>query len=378
MKYKTMIGDDILRKKVLVCDINLKGHRLEYDLRILKKLSSENFDLTFFTGEINQGLENELKINNIKVIKGNSIGNFFSKLKFMLKLRKQIIKERYEEVLLLSLDPLIATMLILIGLKSVTIHATQHWIPNKEIKYKILNIMTKLSKFNIVVHENFIKKEFTERGFKKESIKVINYPINPNTEILSKEECANKLGIELKKDTFYILAFGGTRMDKGIDILVNAINKVNKNVTLIIAGNEVDIKKIDIKNAFNPINKSNKIIYHMNFINNDDVKYYFNIADLVAIPYRKTFFGQSGPLTEAIKYSKPIIGSRWKVIEDTINEYQCGILFEPESSEDLSNAINTIIEEYSEYLSNLNLNKDAFIKSRTSKFFSESYSQLIK
>jgi len=65
----------------------------------------------------------------------------------------------------------------------------------------------------------------------------------------------------------------------------------------------------------------------------------YGSADVLILPYRKIFSGQSGPLTLAAKYGLPVIGTNVGEIGSTIEENDLGIVIEPEDPQMLAQAI---------------------------------------
>lgn len=105
----------------------------------------------------------------------------------------------------------------------------------------------------------------------------------------------------------YVLFFGFIRDYKGLDLLIEAmadrqIN--NKPIKLIVAGeyygNEEKYKELIAKHQL-----GDKIIMRNHFISNEDVKYYFAAADIVAQPYKTAT--QSGISQLAYHFEKPML-----------------------------------------------------------------------
>jgi glycosyltransferase involved in cell wall biosynthesis len=139
---------------------------------------------------------------------------------------------------------------------------------------------------------------------------------------INKVEARKKLNIE--KDKHIVLFFGLIRNYKGLDMLLDAMNelKQNANITLVIAGEFYEdkqpyldlIKKYDIEN---------QVVLHDKFIANEDVKYYFSAADLVALPYRSAT--QSGVTQVSFHFEVPTlvtnVGGLAEIIPDKVAGY---------------------------------------------------------
>lgn len=122
---------------------------------------------------------------------------------------------------------------------------------------------------------------------------------------VTKEEARKKLG--LKSDDKVILFFGLIRKYKGLDFLLEAMNHPdikNQNIKLLVAGEFYEDKQpyLDLveKNGL-----QNQVIFHSQFIPNEEVRYYFCAADLVAQTYRNAT--NSGVTMVGYYYEKPML-----------------------------------------------------------------------
>lgn len=122
---------------------------------------------------------------------------------------------------------------------------------------------------------------------------------------VSKEEARKKLNISPNDKV--ILFFGLIRKYKGLDILLEAManEKIKKmNLKLLVAGEFYEDKQpyLDIieKNGL-----KDSVIFHSQFIPNEDVRYYFCASDLVAQTYRNAT--NSGVTMVGYYYEKPML-----------------------------------------------------------------------
>jgi len=98
-----------------------------------------------------------------------------------------------------------------------------------------LRIKRIFSKIDIgVVHTEQIKNEFCSLGIS--NIRQIEYPNFTDNFFIEKNEARKFLGI---RDNITVLAaVSGTRENKGLDILLEALNDVKEPFVLLIAGSE--------------------------------------------------------------------------------------------------------------------------------------------
>lgn len=115
-----------------------------------------------------------------------------------------------------------------------------------------------------------------------------------------------------------ILFFGNITYDKGIDILISAVNTLGPELrgkaNIIIAGKDFDGTVYRVK----PSDKAAfKII--LRHIGDDELVYLYEHTDYVALPYRKT--SQSGILEMAFYFRKPILASDVPYFNKMLTEF---------------------------------------------------------
>lgn len=120
-----------------------------------------------------------------------------------------------------------------------------------------------------------------------------------------RQEAATHLGLDT--GTRYMLFFGFIRDYKGLDLLMHALadKRFDKmNVRLIVAGefynNAEKYHKLEKE-----LGLADKIIWRSDFIADDEVRYYFNAADIIVQPYKSAT--QSGVTQIAYHFEKPML-----------------------------------------------------------------------
>jgi glycosyltransferase involved in cell wall biosynthesis len=163
------------------------------------------------------------------------------------------------------------------------------------------------------------------------------------------------------KEKKYLLFFGFIREYKGLDILIEAMKllKAKDEINLIVAGefyqNEKQyleiIKKYDL---------SDRILLFNDFIQTNDVKYYFSVCDAVILPYRNAT--QSGIVQMAINFNKPVIAANVGGIGEVIEDGKTGYIVEKENPEKLAQAITRFYKEDKEkkFAANMGLLKEKY------------------
>ncbi|MEM6966867.1 MAG: glycosyltransferase family 4 protein [Bacteroidota bacterium] len=113
--------------------------------------------------------------------------------------------------------------------------------------------------------------------------------------------------LNLSEKFRYILFFGFIRDYKGLDLLLEAMadERVRKlNVKTIVAG-EYYSDREKYNNLITKLEIANQLELRTDFISNEDVKYYFSAADLIAQPYKTAT--QSGVSRLAYFFEKPML-----------------------------------------------------------------------
>ena len=227
---------------------------------------------------------------------------------------------------------------------SPTIFITNYWMTffapmnvffSKSVKKDCLKIAII---HNLIPHEKRFFDTFFNRIFVKsydgfivlsESVKKDLLAIDPTAkhcllkhpsynqfgDKIAREEAAAALGLDPTKKI--LLFFGLIRNYKGLDLLLQAFSNLNKEFILLIAG-EVYGDEITYTNL---ISKSkNKNIHFVNqFIDEQDVKLYFSVADLCVLPYKSAT--QSGIQALANSFCLPVLISNvGGLVEDIVDE----------------------------------------------------------
>ena len=146
-------------------------------------------------------------------------------------------------------------------------------------------------------------------------------------EPVSKQVAADYL--KLDAGTAYILFFGFIRGYKGLDWLLQAMadpRLAALSFKLIVAG-EFYEDSAPYLQIIDTHNLKDKIELRTHFIRDDEVKYYFSIADLVVQPYKHAT--QSGVTQIAYQFEKPMLVTNVGGLPELVPDGQCGYVTEP-------------------------------------------------
>lgn len=229
-----------------------------------------------------------------------------------------------------------------VGLKAAARHAdalaiTQHQVRGG-FKNSLLLRRTMLPADRVIVHTEDNKRTLLEAGVPVDKIRTIDCAVMHRTG-LSKEDARGRLGIFSRNPV--LLAAGGTRFSKGLDILLEALQFVRGEYCLVIAGKEDFFTRGFIEEKVN--NTRCNTIVRIKELSDEEFGWYCDASDCIVLPYRKIFRGTSGPLTEAVWRRKPVIGPDHGSLRDLIGTNHLGYLFESENAESLAGAIDTYL-----------------------------------
>lgn len=174
-------------------------------------------------------------------------------------------------------------------------------IKSKKSNILIRNYYKSIPK-TIVYHSNKTCIELESIGYKKKKIFMPHIKYNfdktyDNKKIEIIKECINDSKINL-------LFFGTIRKSKGLNMFIDWFSKLDTKIknkyNIIIAGRDVDNV---LPNIYFPKNISHSVYNRR--INDDEMKYLFQNADYILLPYTNIY--QSGVLEMAKYYNKKSI-----------------------------------------------------------------------
>lgn len=302
----------------------------------------------------------------------------FSKLQTSYSLKKNPIQywikmEKIVKEYLKNVDKEIIHVLAIDGIyikskyKKKYIIGTLHQLPNNKVRRYLLKKFSKNIKY-LVVHSKFLGEELKKIGI--ENIKIVNYPSFYSYKNLNKKILREKYGIKLNK--IVLSCLGGTRKDKGLNIVLESLKylkpEIKEKIIFNIAGKE-EFYKIDYIESYK--NKA-ELKINLKVLSDEEFKENVFISDIMIIPYLKSFAGNSGPMTEAIVNKIPCITPKELNIGKITIENNLGEVFECENSKNLAEAIERTINNLDK---GIYYNTD-FYKELTEKKFLESYKKI--
>jgi len=136
-----------------------------------------------------------------------------------------------------------------------------------------------------------------------------------------------------------LLVFGGTRYDKGADLAVRMLSYLPPTYHLLFAGRDTFFSQNYLKNLAIQSGVIERLHFDSRFIPEDEVPVYFCGCDIVLLPYRRIFPGQSGPLTIALSVGTKVVAPNLPIMVETISKYSLGWLYPVENEELMAKSI---------------------------------------
>lgn len=120
--------------------------------------------------------------------------------------------------------------------------------------------------------------------------------------LIPKAEAISSLKLDATKK--YLLFFGFIRKYKGLDLLLNALPFIDKDVELIVAGEFYDAES-EYRSLVDSLGLKSRVHFFADFIPQEKVAQFFSACDILVQPYRTAT--QSGVAQIAYHFNKPIL-----------------------------------------------------------------------
>lgn len=333
------------RKVAIIDPVGAKAGMNYYDVSLLKGLSNHRVKTYLYSNFIASPSQIESKevfgqFYESRVLQGVNL--FSGIVQSCFDCRRNGVKK----VILHLFSTQVMTFIVfcivrLFGLKIIVIsHDVSSFAKddNPFLKSVIYNWLCE----KIVVHNNFSLHFLIPslHQAKREDIKVIKHGgyMDLPDDLITRDKAREDLQFE--KETNYLLFFGQIKKVKRLDIALRAMEKVEGNIKLVVAGKVwkddfSKYEKIIIENHL-----SDKIILDIQFISEEKRELYFKAADAMILPYEEIF--QSGVLLMGMSYGMLPIVSDIKPFEEIIEDGVNGIVFEAGNHQNLALKINQV------------------------------------
>jgi len=208
---------------------------------------------------------------------------------------------------------------------------------------------------SIVHYENGKRQLVDHWGLCADHIDVIPHGIMRLQNPPDPTEARKKLNLPSGRQI--ILFFGAIRPNKGLDILLKALEIIksrNRRVLLVIAGGLLG--RFNFESYSDMIRKydlSKHVRTFIHFIPEEEVDYFFAASNLVVLPYLK-FEAQSGVLLRAYAHKKPVVVSDIGAMGELVSSDKVGLVVKSGAVEPLAEAVTNALDSLDKFQSHYN------------------------
>ena len=247
-----------------------------------------------------------------------------------------------------------------------TVYIANYWMTIFTPMYVVFNLFIPKKVKRIALLHNFIphEKRFFDRLLNRWMVKLFDgfvvmsdkvrddlLSVNPEARFVQLEHpwydhfgtpmdqavARERLGISLTKHT--LLFFGIIREYKGLDLLINAMDELDSDYQLVIAGEVYGdfayLEQLISKSK----NKSNIHLFN-SYISDEEVKWYFSAADVCVLPYKSAT--QSGVTATSFYFNVPVIATNVGGLSQSVGHEVKGLIADYPTVE----ALVTTIQRY--------------------------------
>ncbi len=175
----------------------------------------------------------------------------------------------------------------------------------------------------------------------------VSYNPHPTYEVFTPERVPRtadaKAALGLA-DRRVVLFFGFVRAYKGLDVLLEAIERLpaDAGYHLLLVG-EFYEDPAKYRAALDRLTAENRLTLVDRYVSNEELPSLFCAADVVAVPYLSAT--QSGVVQMAYAFGKPVVATRVGGIPETVVEGRTGYLVPPRDAQALAGALARYFDE---------------------------------
>ncbi len=158
-------------------------------------------------------------------------------------------------------------------------------------------------------------------------------------EAVDRAEACRRLGLD--PDIRYMLFFGLIRDYKGLDLLLRAWAAARPEGYRLIVAGEFYASREKYVSLIDESGLRDEVALHDRFIPDEEVRYYFSVADCLVLPYRSAT--QSGVTQIAYNFSLPMIVTDVGGLPEIVPDGRTGLVCAP-TAEGIADALRRIRE----------------------------------
>lgn len=185
----------------------------------------------------------------------------------------------------------------------------------------------------LIVHHEALRSELRTRfGIDPSKVMVLPHPVRTVARLRAEDV-----------DDRTVLFFGSFRRNKGIPVLLQAIDKLrgHDDVRFVFAGAGDRTLQEGVRNA---ARLDGRIVPEISKVSDDRRDHLFRSAGLVVLPY-SDFHSQSGVLADAYSYGRPVVVTDVGALGDTVREDGTGWVARPNDPRDLARALDAALRD---------------------------------
>jgi len=192
----------------------------------------------------------------------------------------------------------------------------------------------------VIVHSAVSARELRLIGLHENRISVIAHGHYLESVLEMPATSDARRALEIEPSAKVILFFGQIKHSKGLDILIESLPQIAREipeVRLLIAGRpwKTDFAYYDA--LIDHLNVRAYCRLHIGFIPDEDVARFYASADLVVLPYRRIY--QSSVLLMAMTYGRPAVVSDLPGMREIVTDGATGYIFESGSKDELAKVL---------------------------------------
>lgn len=195
----------------------------------------------------------------------------------------------------------------------------------------------------IIVLSDYLLQELNDMGI--DNAVVVPHPAFYDCSDVSKQTLKRINHVTDNDIVFSVL--GGTRYDKGLDIVLESFKYIpeiyKRKIILNVAGKEQDFKRQFIMDK--ALKYNIRLLDNIRILSDVEFKENIAISDYILIPYRRTFNATSGPMSEAFGNGIPCILPSHGVFKAYADKQGNGLVFESENPESLAHCMVNVVDK---------------------------------
>jgi starch synthase len=203
----------------------------------------------------------------------------------------------------------------------------------------------------LVTVNAYLRDYLFERNGEKPTVLIQNIPLVDEKQ-MSKTEVPATWNYNFGQDDVILLYQGGFSPYRGLELIIQSMEKLPKNFKLVLIGSGV--LKDELKELVHTLNLSEKVFFH-DQVPSDELIYYTRQAHIGLVMYEKVsknnYYSTPNKIFEYIQAGIPAVSSNHPGKSVIIDEHKTGVLAD-ETVDGIVKGINEVVNNYHYYQQN--------------------------